>query len=94
MQATIIDAWNKAFQFLTVNHGTQARKDIEVMRSEMIKLSQIIVKQQADNQAQNERMNKEIAELKDLILFDDKPSEKLKIARERLAERERKEPKQ
>jgi len=34
-QATIIDAYNKAFQFLTVNHGTQARKDIEVMRDQM-----------------------------------------------------------
>ncbi|MCW4003636.1 MAG: site-specific integrase [Candidatus Bathyarchaeota archaeon] len=43
-QATIIDAYNKAFQYLTVNHGTQARKDIEVMRSEMIKMSQLIVK--------------------------------------------------
>jgi hypothetical protein len=28
-QATIIDAYNKAFQFLSVNHGTQARKDVE-----------------------------------------------------------------
>jgi site-specific recombinase XerD len=43
-QATIIDAYNKAFQYLTVNHGTQARKDIEVMRSEMIKMSQLVVK--------------------------------------------------
>jgi hypothetical protein len=44
-QATIIDAYNKAFQYLSVNHGTQARKDIEVMRSEVTKLSQIIVEQ-------------------------------------------------
>lgn len=43
-QATIIDAYNKAFQFLSVNHGTQARKDIEVMRNEMIKVSQLVVK--------------------------------------------------
>lgn len=43
-QATIIDAYNKAFQYLTVNHGTQTRKDIEVMRSEMIKMSQLVVK--------------------------------------------------
>jgi site-specific recombinase XerD len=34
-QATIIDAYNRAFQFLTVNHGTQARKDIEVIRDQM-----------------------------------------------------------
>jgi len=43
-QATVIDAYNKAFQYLSVNHGTQARKDIEVMRSEMVKTSQLIVK--------------------------------------------------
>ncbi len=34
-QTTIIDACNKAFQFLTVNHGNQARKDIETMRDQM-----------------------------------------------------------
>ncbi len=34
-QATIIDAYNKAFQFLSVNHGTQARKDIETMRDQV-----------------------------------------------------------
>jgi site-specific recombinase XerD len=28
-QATIIDAYNRAFQYLSVNHGTQARKDFE-----------------------------------------------------------------
>jgi site-specific recombinase XerD/uncharacterized coiled-coil protein SlyX len=37
-QATIIDAYNKAFQFLSVNHGTQARKDIEVMRQQVIEM--------------------------------------------------------
>src|SRR4030067_921376 len=31
---TIIDAYNKAFQFLTVNHGTQSRKDFEVLNTE------------------------------------------------------------
>jgi site-specific recombinase XerD len=34
-KATIINAYNLAFQNLTVNHGTQARKDIEVMRDQM-----------------------------------------------------------
>lgn len=34
-QATIIDAYNKAFQFMSVNHGTQARKDIETMRDQV-----------------------------------------------------------
>jgi site-specific recombinase XerD len=43
-QQTIIDSYNRAFQYMTVNHGTQARKDIEVMRSEMIKMSQLVVK--------------------------------------------------
>lgn len=37
-QATIIDAYNKAFQFLSVNHGTQARKDIEVMNDQVKEL--------------------------------------------------------
>ncbi|MCJ7634275.1 tyrosine-type recombinase/integrase [Candidatus Bathyarchaeota archaeon] len=44
-QATIIDAYNKAFQYLTVNHGTQARKDIETMHSEVSKLSEIVIAQ-------------------------------------------------
>jgi hypothetical protein len=55
-QATIIDAYNKAFQYLTVNHGTQARKDIEVMRSEVIKMSQIIVKLNEENQSLKQQL--------------------------------------
>jgi site-specific recombinase XerD len=43
-QQTIIDSYNRAFQYMTVNHGTQARKDIEVMRGEMVKMSQLVVK--------------------------------------------------
>jgi hypothetical protein len=57
-QATIIDAYNKAFQFLTVNHGTQARKDIEVMRDEMRLMRRMFEEQQ-----------KEIAELRNLHYF-------------------------
>jgi site-specific recombinase XerD len=34
-QDTILDAYDKAFQFLSVNHGTQARKDIETVRDQM-----------------------------------------------------------
>jgi site-specific recombinase XerD len=34
-QATVLDAYDKAFQFLSVNHGTQARKDIETIRDQM-----------------------------------------------------------
>lgn len=70
-QATIIDAYNKAFQYLTVNHGTQARKDIEVMRSEVTKLSQIIVKQQEENITQK-------AELKSLKELMNTQSEQLR----------------
>ena len=60
-QATIIDAYSKAFQFLTVNHGTQARKDIEVMRDEMRLMRRMFEEQQ-----------KEIAELRNLALFQEK----------------------
>jgi site-specific recombinase XerD len=34
-KATIINAYNMIFHNLSVNHGTQARKDIEVMRDQM-----------------------------------------------------------
>ena len=34
-QATIIDAYNKAFHFLSVNHGTQARKDVEELNQKL-----------------------------------------------------------
>jgi site-specific recombinase XerD len=34
-KATIINAYDSAFQNMSVNHGTQARKDIEVMRDQM-----------------------------------------------------------
>jgi hypothetical protein len=77
----------KAFQFLTVNHGTQARKDIDVMRQQITETKEMLLRI-------IEGQQKEITELKDLILFDDKPSEKLKIARERLLEHEKEETKQ
>jgi hypothetical protein len=70
-----------------VNHGTQARKDIEVMRQQISETKEMLLRI-------IEGQQKEIAELKDLILFDDKPSEKLKIVRERLLEREKEETKQ
>jgi intergrase/recombinase len=56
-----LDAYNKAFQFLTVNHGTQARKDIEVMRDEVRLIRRMFGEQQ-----------KEIAELRNLALFQEK----------------------
>jgi site-specific recombinase XerD len=66
-QATIIDAYNRAFQYLTVNHGTQARKDIEVMRGEMIKMSQLVVKMSEESvklREENKQLKQQIAELK------------------------------
>ena len=61
-QATIIDAYNKAFQFLTVNHGTQARKDIEVMRTQVAETKDMLLKTIQDQQQQ-------ITEIKNLVLF-------------------------
>ena len=61
MQATITAAYNKAFQFLTANHGTQARKDIKVMRDEMRLMRRMFEEQQ-----------QEIGELMNLALFQDK----------------------
>jgi site-specific recombinase XerD len=66
-QQTIIDAYNKAFQFLTVNHGTQARKDIEVMRGEMIKMSQLVVKMSEETvklREENKQLKEQVTELK------------------------------
>ncbi|XES78480.1 MAG: tyrosine-type recombinase/integrase [Candidatus Bathyarchaeia archaeon] len=71
-QTTVIDAYNKAFQFMSVNHGTQARKDIEVMRDQMRairdnndktlhNLNRIIEQQQK----QMEQQDKKIEELED-----------------------------
>jgi site-specific recombinase XerD len=62
-QTTIIDAYNKAFQYMTVNHGTQARKDIEVMRSEMIKMSQLVVKMSEESVKLREENKKLKAQL-------------------------------
>jgi hypothetical protein len=89
-QATIIDAYNKAFQFLTVNHGTQARKDIEVMRTEVTKLSQIIVKQQEESQAQNEKIDN----LSETVKFLAKENEIHRHAVERLLKESKEETKQ
>lgn len=73
-QATIIDAYNKAFQYMTVNHGTQARKDIEVMRDEVRLVRRMLGEQE-----------KEIAELRQLALFQDKQKKIDRKAVERLA---------
>lgn len=66
-QATIIDAYNKAFQYLSVNHGTQARKDIETMRDQMRE-----IRDNNDKTLQNmnkliESQQKQIEELRESI---------------------------
>jgi hypothetical protein len=59
-QATIIDAYNKAFQFLSVNHGTQARKDFEAMSDRLREI-------QNNNDATAANLNKRIAYLESLL---------------------------
>jgi hypothetical protein len=77
-KSTIIDAYDKAFQFLSVNHGTQARKDIETMRDQMrdmrdnsdktlSNLNRIIEQQQQDMKAQKEQHEKELSDIKKQI---------------------------
>jgi hypothetical protein len=61
-QATIIDAYNKAFQFLAVNHGAQASKDIEVMRQQVAETKEMLLKTSQDQQ-------KQIIEIRNLVLF-------------------------
>src|SRR3972149_244007 len=61
-QATIIDAFNKAFQYLSVNHGTQARKDIDVMRQQVAETKEMLLKTIQDQQQQ-------ITEIRNFVLF-------------------------
>jgi site-specific recombinase XerD len=56
-QATVIDAYNKAFQYLSVNHGTQARKDIEVIRQKTNNLTNVIAQQQKQIQELTQKLN-------------------------------------
>lgn len=44
---TVIDAYTQAFKFLTVNHGTQARKDIEKVNVALDVLTEKLAKQDA-----------------------------------------------
>jgi site-specific recombinase XerD len=46
-QATIIDAYNKAFEFLSVNHGTQARKDVEQLNQKLREVQASLEKSEA-----------------------------------------------
>lgn len=67
-QATIIDAYNKVFQYLSVNHGAQARKDVETIRDQMAQmressdqtlrnLNRVIENQQKEIDALNARID-------------------------------------
>jgi hypothetical protein len=93
-EETVKAMYQEAFKFLTINgYGSQSRKLEELQK-------QVTDKEKQDLERfrtlldRLEKQDKEIAGLKDLILFDDKPSEKLKIVRERLLEREKEETKQ
>ena len=59
-KATIINAYNSAFQNMSVNHGTQARKDIETVRDQMREMHD-------NNEATLRNLNKRIAYLESLL---------------------------
>jgi site-specific recombinase XerD len=76
-QATIIDAYNKAFQYLSVNHGTQARKDFEIMNQ---KLSEMRDNQDATLQNMNKLIEQQQHQINDLEdKFEAKLAEKVKL---------------
>jgi len=45
---TIKEAYEKVFQYLSINNGKQARKDLEQIQNTIVGLSQTIVKQQEE----------------------------------------------
>ena len=70
-QSTIIDAYNKAFQFLSINHGTQARKDFEVLSDKMCEMQnntdqtlKNLNRMIEDQQKKNDETQKEVIDLK------------------------------
>lgn len=44
---TMLEAYEKAFKYLSINHGKQARKDLERIENSLIGLSQTVAKEQA-----------------------------------------------
>jgi hypothetical protein len=60
-----------------VNHGTQARKDIEVMRKQVAETKKMLLKTSQDQQQQ-------ITEIRNLVLFQMKEKKIDKTAIERL----------
>jgi len=47
-KTTVMQAYEKAFKYLSINHGTQTKKDLEIIEQSLIGLSQTIAKQQQD----------------------------------------------
>jgi len=45
---TMLEAYEKAFKHLSINHGKQARKDLEKIQNTIVGLSQTIMKQQEE----------------------------------------------
>jgi len=45
-QITILEAYEKAFKYLSINHGTQTRKDLERVEQSLLTLTKTIAKQQ------------------------------------------------
>jgi len=47
-KTTVMQAYEKAFKYLSINHGTQTKKDLEIIEQSLIGLSQTITKQQQE----------------------------------------------
>jgi septal ring factor EnvC (AmiA/AmiB activator) len=76
---TILEAYEKAFKYLSINHGTQARKDLERIENSLIGLSQTVAKEQATInklQTQMDSLNEALRESPYLIMRTETPNGK------------------
>ena len=68
---TIKEAYAKAFEFLSINHGTQERQDLvklkDTFKDEVVKLSQVIAQQQAEIQRLTALVSENQKETKELV---------------------------
>lgn len=55
---TIKENYTKAFQYLSVNHGTQSRKSVEELKSVVLGLSATVTEQQKQIEAQQQSLTK------------------------------------
>lgn len=62
-KTTVLQAYQKAFKYLSINHGAQSKKDIERIEQTVIGLAETITEQQK----QLKEMSSEISELKTMI---------------------------